>query len=188
MPEYMTELGYDAERLDTAEIVSVANDAGKTLGVDEVVRFFFRPYLYLDEDAIESAELDIATVEEAIADALTEMSGVALAISTRVMSADVGGPLVRQVQHNHHANRSGNIYVAQDPYWFVLESGPIAVMHGSPWRYDTHVPIIFAGPGITAQQVHRLVHPVDVAPTIAALLGMSPPAASTGTVLVEVLQ
>ena len=68
----------------------------------------------------------------------------------------------------------------------MLESGPIAVMHGSPWRYDTHVPIIFAGPGIAPQHVHRLVHPVDVAPTIAALLGMSPPAASTGTVLVEV--
>jgi hypothetical protein len=160
MPEYMTELGYDAGRLDTKEIVSVANEAGKALGVDEVVRFFFRPYLYLDEEALASAELDVATVEEAIAEALTEMNGVALAVSTRVMSADVGGPLVRQVQHNHHANRSGNVYVAQDPYWFVLESGPIAVM--------------------------RLVHPVDVAPTIAALLGMSPPAASTGTVLVEV--
>jgi predicted AlkP superfamily pyrophosphatase or phosphodiesterase len=186
MPEYMTELGYDAGRLDTKEIVSVANEAGKALGVDEVVRFFFRPYLYLDEEALASAELDVATVEEAIAEALTEMNGVALAVSTRVMSADVGGPLVRQVQHNHHANRSGNIYVAQDPYWFVLESGPIAVMHGSPWRYDTHVPIIFAGPGITPQHIYRLVHPVDVAPTIAALLGMSPPAASTGTVLVEV--
>lgn len=61
-------------------------------------------------------------------------------------------------------------------------------MHGSPWRYDTHVPIIFAGPGIKAQKVHRLVHPVDVAPSLAAALGMSPPAAAQGEPLQEVLE
>jgi arylsulfatase A-like enzyme len=49
------------------------------------------------------------------------------------------------------------------------------------------VPIIFSGQGIDAQQVYRLVHPVDVAPTIAALLGMTAPAAAKGSPLVEVL-
>ena len=61
-------------------------------------------------------------------------------------------------------------------------------MHGSPWRYDTHVPIIFMGPAIEAQTVHRLVHPVDVAPTIAAFLGMTAPSSAQGTPLKEVLR
>ncbi len=61
-------------------------------------------------------------------------------------------------------------------------------MHGSPWRYDTHVPVIFSGPGMTAQTISRLVHPVDVAPTLAAFLGMSPPAAAQGNPLKEVLK
>jgi len=61
-------------------------------------------------------------------------------------------------------------------------------MHGSPWRYDTHVPIIFASPTISAQTVHRLVHPVDVAPTIAAFLGMTPPGSAQGSPLKEVLK
>jgi arylsulfatase A-like enzyme len=61
-------------------------------------------------------------------------------------------------------------------------------MHGSPWRYDTHVPIIFSGPGIDAQKVTRLVHPVDVAPTLATCLGMSPPGAAHGVPLMEVLE
>ena len=59
-------------------------------------------------------------------------------------------------------------------------------MHGSPWAYDTHVNIMFAGPGIKAAKIHRPVHPVDVAPTLSALLGLSPPAAAEGEVLVEV--
>ena len=63
-----------------------------------------------------------------------------------------------------------------------------AATHGSPWRYDTHVPIIFAGPGIEAQEIQRLVHPADVAPTLAALLALHAPAGATGTVLVEVVE
>jgi arylsulfatase A-like enzyme len=50
------------------------------------------------------------------------------------------------------------------------------------------VPIIFAGPTIGAQTVHRLVQPVDVAPTIAAFLGMTPPGSAQGSALEEVLR
>ena len=45
MPEYMTELGYAVGRLDSKEIIAVANRAGQELGIDNVVRYFFRPYL-----------------------------------------------------------------------------------------------------------------------------------------------
>ena len=78
--------------------------------------------------------------------------------------------------------------MVQDLYWFNFDKGPIAAMHGSPWRYDTHVPIIFAGAGISSRVVHRLVHPVDVAPTLSALLGMTAPGAAKGTILSEVLE
>lgn len=188
VPEYMTELGYEAGRIDTNDIVAVANEAGKQFGIEEVTRFFFRPYLYLNEEKIVAAGPDVATVEKAVAGAITDMDGIALAVSAHSINGDGGSPVVRKVQQNHHVSRSGSIYVVQKPYWFVLESGPIAVMHGSPWRYDTHVPIIFAGPGITPQQIQRLVHPVDVAPTLAALLGLHTPAGATGTVLVEVVE
>ena len=96
--------------------------------------------------------------------------------------------MLDQVRNNQHTTRSGDIYIIQEPYWFLFDEGPIASMHGSPWRYDTHVPIIFSGPGIDAQTIHRLVHPVDVAPTIAAFLGMTPPAAANGTLLKEALK
>ena len=188
VPEFMTELGYEAGRIDTNEIVAVANAAGEEFGIEDVTRFFFRPYLYLNEEKIAAADQDIVRVEKAVADAITDMVGVALAVASHSINGDGGSPAVRKVQRNHHVSRSGSIYVAQKPYWFVLESGPIAVMHGSPWRYDTHVPIIFAGPGIEAGEIQRLVHPADVAPTLAALLGLHSPAGATGTVLTEVVR
>jgi predicted AlkP superfamily pyrophosphatase or phosphodiesterase len=188
MPEYMTELGYAAGRLDPDDIVDIANKTGKTFGIDEVVLFFFRPYLYLDNKKITAAKLDHAQVEQTIANALTDFDGINLAVSTRSLATQKGNPLLKQVRLNQHVTRSGDIYVIQDPYWFLFDKGPIANMHGSPWRYDTHVPIIFVGPGVDAQAVHRLVHPVDVAPTIAVFMGLTPPAAVQGSQLVEVLQ
>jgi arylsulfatase A-like enzyme len=60
------------------------------------------------------------------------------------------------------------------------ESNPPCTIHGSPWRYGTYVPILFAGAGIPAQWIRRLVHPVDIAATLAALLGKKPSSGATG--------
>jgi predicted AlkP superfamily pyrophosphatase or phosphodiesterase len=188
LPEYMSELGYAAGRLDPNEIVAVANKAGQQLGIDEVVRFFFRPYLYLNDDKIVAMKLNFAEVEQKVATALTNHKGINLAVSTKKLARENGSPLHEQVRLNHHQSRSGDIYVIQEPYWFLFDEGPIAAMHGSPWRYDTHVPIMFAGGDIKANTIHRLVHPVDVAPTITSFLGMSSPAAAQGNPLVEVLE
>lgn len=188
MPEYMTELGYAAGRLVPEEIVATANQAGQKLGIDEIVRFFYRPYIYLNDEKIAAAKLDPVKVEQAVADSLTDFDGINLAISTRSMATGKSSPLIEQVRNNQHGTRSGDIYIIQEPYWFLFDEGPIASMHGSPWRYDTHVPIIFAGQGIDAQKINRLVHPVDVAPTIAAFLGMTAPAAAKGSPLMEVLE
>ena len=188
MPEYMTELGYEAGRLDPDGIVAIANKTGKTFGIDEVVRFFFRPYIYLNDEKIAAANRDRTMIEQAVAAALTDSNGIALAVATSTLTSRQANPIIVQVRNNTHVARSGDIYVIQRPYWFLFDKGPVAVMHGSPWRYDTHVPIIFAGPGIDAQSVHRQVHPVDVAPTISTLLGMSPPAATQGSPLKEVLR
>jgi predicted AlkP superfamily pyrophosphatase or phosphodiesterase len=188
MPEYMTELGFKAGRLYLDDVVRIANKAGKEqFGIDEITKFFFRPSLYLDHARIKAAKLDPVKVEQAIAAALTDSEGIALAVPRSGLSSMQMTAILAQIQRNYHPSRSGDIYVVQDPYWFMFDKGPVAAMHGSPWRYDTHVPIIFAGPRIRSQTVHRLVHPVDVAPTLAAYLGTTSPSSAQGSPLAEVL-
>ena len=72
--------------------------------------------------------------------------------------------------------------------WYLYEGGSVTVMHGSQWKYDTHVPIIFAGAGLQPKRVHRPVHPADVEPTLAVILGTNFPSAADGQPLVEALQ
>ena len=189
MPEYMTGLGYEAGRIYSEDVMAIANSLGEQLfGVDAIARTFFRPSLYLDHEVIAAADLDVSVVARQLAAVLGEQAGFGAARSTVELLSGEHSGIAWQMQNNAHPQRSGDIYIAQAPYWFMFEKGAIAAMHGSPWNYDTHVPIIFAGMGIRGKQVDRAVHPVDVAPTLSALLGMPAPAAAEGTVLVEVLQ
>ena len=119
---------------------------------------------------------------------LQKMPGIAVAVSTKALPSMQDTPVTRSIRRNTHPQRSGDIYVVQEPYWFVQGGGAIAVMHGTPWAYDTYVPVIFAGPKITPKTIQRRVHPVAVAPTLAALLGIKPPSSALSGPLPEVLR
>jgi hypothetical protein len=76
------------------------------------------------------------------------------------------------------------------PTWFIndFDGLSVASTHGSPWRYDTFVPVIFVVPGIAAQKIFREIATVDVAPTLSAILGITYPSGSVGNPLVEIFQ
>ena len=190
IPEYVKELGYaNAGRLYPDTVVDAANRIGQAeFGYQEVVRFYYRPYLYLDNQKVAEAGGNPSLVRNALALALTREAGIALATTAEGLVSLPDSNLLRQIRNTYHPQRSGDIYVVQAPYWFNFDRGPVAAMHGSPWSYDTHVPVIFAGGRIPGQKVHRLIQPADVAPTLAALLGMSPPASAEGTALPEVMK
>jgi arylsulfatase A-like enzyme len=187
LAEYMVEQRYDAGRL-TSDVVMAALDriSEAEFGVGNLVRFYYRPYVFLDNEAIEAAGLNPAVVREVLAEALTREPGIHLAATRKMMEGWPDQKLLGLIRNNYHSARAGDIYIVQEPYWFNFEKGPVAAMHGSPWNYDTHVPLIFAGPGIPPQTVMRAVQPADLAPTLAALLDMTPPASAQGTALVEV--
>ena len=186
MPEYMHELGYSAGRIFSNDLIKAINQFGsKQFGVDEIVKFYFRPYLYLDDEKINAAKQDIKKVRKDIAEYLVQLRGVAIAISRDALQEVITTEPLIKIQNNFHPDRSGDIYIVQKPYWFNYDKGPIAAMHGSPWSYDTHVPIIFAGRQLNNQIIYRRVHPTDVAPSLSAYLGMSPPGSAQGKVLPE---
>ena len=149
------------------------------------------PYVYLASDLLDDPDVDLAALEQAIAAELVAFPAVAYAVpSTSLERGTVpDNLLIRAVRNNYNAARSGNVYVVFQPGWFIndLDGLSAAVVHGSPWRYDTYVPIIFAGHGIKPQTVSRRVHTVDVAITLSTMIGTLPPSGAAGEVLMEVL-
>ncbi|MEH6591618.1 MAG: alkaline phosphatase family protein [Halioglobus sp.] len=189
MPEYAVEQGKDAGRLYSDEILAMARKISTKLYDSEaIVKDFFRPFLYLDGEVLARKALSREDVSAAIAGVISKEAGIGGAVSSHASLQGEATDIALAVRNNIHPQRSGDIYVYQEPNWFMFDRGPIGAMHGSPYSYDTHVPIIFVGPGIRPMHIHRRVHPIDVAPTMSALLNMPAPAAAQGTVLAEVVK
>ena len=181
-PGYLTELGFEADYIDpdSFDKTEAIKRLKARFGIgEELITTFFQPYLYLNRKVIADVGLDQAEVELAVADELTRFDGVALAVSSRAL--DDGRvpdtPLIRSILRNYNPARSGDVYVVFDPNRFIndFDGLTVATTHGSPWRYDSYVPIIFAGMGIPAQRIDRLVHTVSIAPTLSLMVGAKPP-------------
>jgi len=192
-PEYLKSFGIESGYVSPDEWDSAPSIRAlkKRFGVgDELIESFFPPYLYLDHEVIGDKGLDQVEVERAVAEELMSIKGVALALS----SSDIGNndlpdtPLARKALRNFNPKRSGDILVLFRPHYFInhFQGEVVTANHGGPWRYDSFVPIIFAGCGIQPVDVYRGVETVDVARTLAAWVGTKPPSGSVGRVLPEV--
>jgi hypothetical protein len=156
----------------------------------ELITQYFHPYFYLNRALIEELGLDQKAVEQAVAAELIKYKGISLAISSRALADNelVATPIMQSVLNNFNRKRSGDIYVVFEPNVYIndLESLIVASMHGSPWKYDSHVPIFFAGHGLGAERVDRAVTPYDIAATLAGYIGTNPPSSAVGSPLAEV--
>jgi predicted AlkP superfamily pyrophosphatase or phosphodiesterase len=194
-PEYLATLGieagtFDFERIDTEPgFVRLTAEFGESR---DLILNFSNPYLYLDTAEIEVRGLDRAVVERAVAEELERLPGIAHAIPGSALRAGEvpRGKIQDAVLANFHPDRSGDVYIVFEPHWFIADFDGlhVASAHGSPWTYDTHVPIIVSGPGVAPGRIARPVETVDVAPTIAAYLGTKPPSGALGRPLVEALR
>jgi predicted AlkP superfamily pyrophosphatase or phosphodiesterase len=68
----------------------------------------------------------------------------------------------------------------------LVTSSPTGSSHGSPYSYDTHVPIVFWGKGVKHASLDRSVNTVDIAPTLARMLGAPFPVTIDGRPLIEI--
>ena len=156
-----------------------------------LIEGYDHPYLYLSDEVRNNDAIDQTALESAIAKELIAFEGVAYAVpSSRLREGSLPeNALTRAVLNNYHQDRSGDIYMVFQPGWFIndMDGLSVTVTHGSPWRYDTFVPIIFAGNGTKPQTVSRRVHTVDVALTLATVAGTRPPSGAAGEVLLEVV-
>ncbi len=192
----VADLGEDAARHagrhDVTESIRRVNaDLMQRFETDRpIVAAFWNPCVYLDHDVVAALGVDPSRVEDAVARRFLAEPGFAHAFTrSDVVHGRAGGSATaRMVERSFHPQRSGDVVLVQEPFWLLHpDFDKHAAMHGSPYGYDTHVPIIIAARGLAARRIHRSVAPADVAPTIAVWLGIAPPSASDGDPLEEVL-
>ncbi len=83
--------------------------------------------------------------------------------------------MLHMLQRSYHARRSGDVLYATKPYTFTGDAGST---HGSPWRYDRHVPLmILSTRGLKIGSLPNQVSPASIAPTLSRMLRIEEPSA-----------
>jgi predicted AlkP superfamily pyrophosphatase or phosphodiesterase len=200
-PERAAEIGMETGRFAFDAFKGpdspLARAAEERFGRAGLIADHSHPYLYLDEAAIREAGLDPAEVERFIAHEATRLPGILYALSRSEMAEGriSNDPLQQKILRNFSPGRSGHVHLVQNHFWFLHSTDEaqkmgipaLAAIHGSPWAYDTYVPILFAGHGLTPLTVSRPVSTTDIAPTLAAYLGIKYPSGTVGVPLSEVV-
>jgi hypothetical protein len=194
VPGQLNQFGIEADYVNPDEWDKAAGieSLKKRFGIGgELIQKFFPPYVYLDREVIRERGLSQAEVEQAVAEEMMKFKGVALAVSsTALMEGRVPDTaMTRSILNGHNLKRSGDVYVVFEPHWFIndFDGLTVASTHGSPWQYDSFVPVIFAGAGLQPQRVYREIQTIDVARTLAAWTGTKPPSGASGQILVEAM-
>jgi predicted AlkP superfamily pyrophosphatase or phosphodiesterase len=194
-PGYLNSLGIPAGYVDPKswDREAAIDRIKKQFDVSgELIETYEHPYLYFSADVKNDKRIDLQALEAAVVNELSKFPGVALAVSSSALRRGnlPDTDLYRAVIRNFHPNRSGDVFIVFEPNWFIndFDGLVVASTHGSPWSYDTNVPIVFAGAGIEAETVYRKVHTVDVAATLSAYMRIKAPSGSVGVPLPEVFK
>lgn len=195
VPARLNKFGIDAQYFapDSLNKTKAIENLKSKYGIaEELISGFNHPYIYLNNEIIQQHKLDISDVSRAIAEELVKFNGIAYAVpSVDLVDGRIPDTrLYQQILRNFNSKRSGDIYIVLEPHWFVndFDGLTVASTHGSPWRYDTFVPIIFAGNGLDARNIFREVQTVDVALTLSKYLKIKGPSGASGKPLTEVLE
>jgi predicted AlkP superfamily pyrophosphatase or phosphodiesterase len=186
VPGAAREAKLPAGAVDEGAVAAAAERALQAAyGAGKWVTALVEANLYLDLAALDAHQVPHAAAEDAAAAAVGRLPGIYAAYGrTRILEGrlprtDVGDRLER----SFHPKVSGDVVLVSDPFW--VPGTLSGTTHGSPYAYDTQVPLLLAGPGIRPGRYAARVSTLDLAPTLADLLGVLPPAGSEGRVLAE---
>jgi hypothetical protein len=190
-PEFSQARHIDALRIDPDKLLAgLETDLAQTYGIHNLIRKSQLPDIYLDYGTIEHHGLSRADVEDHAARYLLAQTGIAH-VFTRTQFEHGGATATRLgvlMQRAWNRQLSGDLMVVPTAYSLFSKSKTSA-SHGAPYNYDSNVPLLIMGRRwIKPGAYPGYAETVDIAPTLAHLLKVRPPAAAEGRVLGEVLR
>jgi len=187
VPEENQKRGFPGGRIQWPAYRAAAEKAlNDKFGAGQWISFSADGVIYFNPDPIPGKKLDMAEVQKVAADTIRAQPHIARVYTKTQLSAGISGndPVDLRVRNGFNPVRSPDIFTVTEPYYIFNATG---TTHGSPYDYDTHVPVIFLGLArIKAGSHAETIGVEDLAPTLASLLGIGAPSASMGHVLARI--
>jgi predicted AlkP superfamily pyrophosphatase or phosphodiesterase len=187
LPEQLSSFGFNAGRIKKKVIGEAVEKALKDrFGGDKWVVALEDPHIFLDRKKIEEKKLRPEEVERVAGEAAAKLEGFggyftrSALLEGKVPDSELG----RSILRTYFAPRGGDVVMWTLPFyiWGKYAEKDTGTTHGTFYRYDTDVPLIFAGAAIKPGK-YGVREMIDLAPTLAHLLGVARPAGAEGHVI-----
>ncbi|HXQ74679.1 MAG TPA: alkaline phosphatase family protein, partial [Pyrinomonadaceae bacterium] len=162
IPEHAAALGLGGARVKTADILAAIhaalsaryNPKGKSPdpSADYILKYdwwgvvteaFINGNIYFNYDALKRDNIDLEEISKVVAAGALTIPGVARSFTRAQLlrgETSITDPIERRVVHGFHPARSGDVVMIAEPYKYLGDT--IVATHGSPYSYDTNVPVI----------------------------------------------
>ncbi len=185
-PDYLKKLKINGENVDGKLFYnSLKSFAEKKYSNEKIIMNFSNKQIFLDYKLIKNKGLNINEVEHNFKDyLLTNFPQIALVFTREELQKKIAERSSNNlILNGFNFKRSGDIALEFEPN--IIPDHKKGSTHGSIYNYDTHVPMIFYGWHIPHQEVNAPVYIVDIAATIANLVGITESNECTGIPLIK---
>ncbi len=143
--------------------------------------------VFFNYESLEKGEIEPEVLQKKIAHFALQYEAINKVYTRAELNqTDYTSGVAALIQKGFNQKRSGDVFLVLDPG--VISYSRTGSTHGSAFSYDTHAPLLFYGAGIKSGKTYEQTLIPDIAPTIAALLGIEFPNGTTGKVITQVLE
>ena len=169
--------------VDFGSIMRALESALKAnFGQSEIIRFESNYQFYLDEQIVKEKKISYSQVYEVIRETLLKRDDIADVVDLHNLSITTLPDYQKNfIKNGYNPRRSGDIMFILNPSHFPGRNQ--GTTHGSFYRYDTHVPLIFYGWKISNGETTLRTNISDISPTLADLLNILEPNGSVGNII-----
>lgn len=187
IPGYLKENRIPGGLLDMSGMMKDMNlQIKQRYGIDNAIASIMNEQVYLSRKRLDTSKADVVEIKNFIVQYLLKEENITHAFSSDDVLITPIPKVIREMYANgFHPSRSGDVSFIPKPGYFI--GGSTGTTHGSPFQYDTHIPLLWYGWGIKKGSSNKMVYMTDIAPTVAALLRIQAPNGNVGNVLDDAL-
>ena len=181
VPGYMKTLGFNAGTFFRNTVLDSINAfLDKTYKKNNLAIQFVNQQVYFDKNLIINAGLNIDEVRKNTAQYIKQnIQGVSNVFTPEDLKSNtITDYYISYFRNGFYEKRCGDVIVKFFPYW--IEERLVGTEHGSPYNYDTHIPLVWYGWRINKGESFEYINMSDVAPTLSMLLNIGYPSGCIG--------
>jgi predicted AlkP superfamily pyrophosphatase or phosphodiesterase len=189
-PSHLHDLQFDAEYLEWDSMkIELNNFLEKSYGKGDFVSYFGDQDVYLNRELVLQKNISLQEIQQKTSEFLLSQKGITQTITATELSKQIQRTgFLQLVQNGFNPRLSPDVaFLFQSGYMdsYYKKGG---TTHGTPYTYDTQVPLLFYGKNIKKGQTHRRVEITDIAATLASLLYIQQPSGCIGNPIVEIFE